>query len=147
MKLKQVLIIGLGCFLLAVVPVAPAYAGKPPICASPYFLTLPAWYRGLQNSSTCEIVPPGVDKGGKGVNISSFLIVIALNVIEIMIQAVAYISVGYIVWGGYLYLASAGQSQHITRGRKMIQNALIGLVLSVGAVFITSYFVSQIGIK
>lgn len=88
------------------------------------FLTFPAWYRGLERKN-CNIVPPSSTNG-----ITTFVFTIVLNIIEIGLQLVAYAAVGYTIYGGFKYLTSSGDPSRVTSGRKIITNALVGLVLS-----------------
>ena len=109
------------------------------------FLTFPAWYRGLLRSD-CELKSPGDFAGADtSVQLTKYFGVIGLNVLEIMIQLVAYISAGFIIYGGYRYMVSAGDSSGVTAGKATITNAVIGLVLSLGAVMVISYVAGKIG--
>lgn len=116
-----VMVFGFGA--AALIPSATAAAG----CTSS-FLTFPAWYDGVIDQSTCEVTVPNVDQSGGG--LPSFIFRIVLNVIEIALQLVAYAAAGFIIYGGFKYLTAAGSPDRITAGRKMITNALIGLVIS-----------------
>lgn len=95
------------------------------------FLTFPAWYDGLVDGS-CNIESPS-NKG-----ISLFVRTIALNIVEMILQLVGYISVGFIIYGGYKYMISAGSSDGISKAKKTIMNAIIGLLLSIFAVAIVN---------
>lgn len=104
------------------------------------FLTFPTWYRGLTGPAPdCSFKAKSGNEG-----ISKTIWTIALNVLEILIQLVAYLAAGFIIWGGFIYLTSQGSSDGIARGRKMILNAVIGLVLALGAVFVISYVAGTI---
>lgn len=113
-----------------------------------YFLTLPAWYNGLagRTAGSCTVVSPTDLGGNKGTQISRFIWLIALNALQMLLQIVAYLAVGFIIYGGFMYLTSAGRSDKITRGREMIQNAVIGLVISLLAVALVAYVGGQIGV-
>ena len=102
------------------------------------FLTFPAWYRGLQQGNGCTVKPPASDK------LSTFIFTIVLNIIEIGLQLVAYAAVGYIIFGGFKYLTAAGDPNRITSGRKIITNALIGLVLSFMSIAIVNLVAGNI---
>lgn len=92
------------------------------------FLTFPAWYRGLpREGSSCNIQPP--TNGNKN-SLSRFIFTIILNIIEMALQLVAYVAVGYVIYGGFKYLTAAGDPSRITAGRKIITNAIIGLIIS-----------------
>lgn len=104
------------------------------------FLTFPAWYRGLERKG-CNIVPP---TGGQTA-INGFIFTIVINIIEIGLQIVAYAAVGYVIYGGFKYLTSAGDPNRVTAGRKIITNALIGLVLSFMSIAIVNLIANNIG--
>lgn len=97
-----------------------------------HFLTFPAWYNGITDS-TCT--PNTSATGG---DLTKFIWKIALNIVNIMLQLVGYLCIGYMIYGGWKYLTSAGESDRITSGRKLIMYAAIGLVLSFFAVAIVS---------
>jgi len=128
-----------GMMSLNVLTVSPVAAATK--CDSARFLTFPAWYRGLteEKGGECSIAQP---KGSDG--LSKFIWTIGLNIVEILIQLVAYISVGYILWGGYTYIRTVSNSSNIARGREMIQNAVIGLIISLLAVILVSFAVGRI---
>jgi hypothetical protein len=95
-------------------------------------LTFPAWYRGIVDAD-CNIMNPN-DVGG----LPTFIWKIALNVIEIMLQLVGFIAVGYIITGGFKFLTSTGSPDDIVKARKTITNAVIGLVISIFSVAIVN---------
>ncbi|GEM_PF-130082 len=106
------------------------------------FLTFPAWYDGVIDQSTCEIKAPNVDKNGGG--LPAFIFRIVLNIIEIALQLVAYAAAGYLIYGGFKYLTSAGSADRVVAGRKIITNALIGLVISFMSVAIVNLVTGNI---
>lgn len=96
-------------------------------------LTFPKWYHGLADDA-CEIRNPNDFTGG----LPTFLSKIGLNVIEIMLQLVGYLSVGFIITGGFKYLTSTGSPDDIVKARKTILNAVIGLIISIFSVGIVN---------
>lgn len=97
-------------------------------------LTFPTWYRGLQDPATCDIESPGSGETALG----DFIWKIVLNVIEIALQLVGYLAVGFIIYGGFVYITGAGSPDKITAGRKIILNAVIGLVISIFSIAIVN---------
>ncbi len=93
-------------------------------------LTFPAWFKGLTDGN-CNILNPN-DAGG----ISTFIWTIVLNVIEVGLQLVGYISVAFIIVGGFKYMTSAGSPDGAVKARKTILNAIIGLGISIFSVAI-----------
>lgn len=96
-------------------------------------LTFPAWYEGVVDGS-CNIQSPDKVPGG----LSGFIWSIALNVIELILQLVGYIAVGFIIYGGYMYMISAGAADGMVKARKIITNAIVGLVISIFSVAIVN---------
>lgn len=70
---------------------------------------------------------------------TNIAIPIALNLIDIAFYVIGILSIGFIIWGGFQYLTSGGDSTKATNGRKTITNAIIGVVVAiVGRTIITS---------
>ena len=95
-------------------------------------LTFPAWYEGLVDGS-CEIKQPTGETG-----VQNFIWTIALNIIELILQLVGYIAVGFIIYGGYMYMISAGAPDGMEKARKIITNAIVGLLISIFSVAIVN---------
>jgi hypothetical protein len=137
---------------VAVVPVASATpasevetfgddASKDLKCSA-NFLGFPAWFRGLPRvKGTCQVTM--VDGAGQD-KINTFIFTIVLNIIEIGLRLVGFAAVGFIIYGGFKYLTSAGSADRIAAGRKIILNAVIGLVISFFSVAIVSLIAGNI---
>lgn len=95
-------------------------------------LTLPTWYQGVVDGN-CQVQAPTGDKG-----VQRFIWTIALNIVEMILQIVAYITVGFIIFGGYKYMISAGSPDGMVKARKTITNAVVGLVISIFSVAIVN---------
>lgn len=108
----------------------PAYAA-----CSDRLLTFPAWYQGLTDSD-CNIKSPA-DVGG----LSPFIWRIVLNVLETMLQLVGYISVGYLIFGGFKYMTALGEAGNIVKAKDTIKNAIIGLVIAVISIALVNFIV------
>lgn len=98
------------------------------------FITIPAWYNGLKMDKDCGIKGPGSGEG----DLQKFIWKIALNVINIMFQLVGYISVGFVIFGGFKFMISQGTSDGAAKARQTITRAVIGLVISILAVSIVT---------
>lgn len=96
-------------------------------------LTLPAWYKGVLDKN-CQVQSPGGDSG----SLNKFIWTIVLNIIEMILQIVGYITVVFIIVGGYKYMTSAGSSDGMVKARKTITNAVVGLLLSIFSVVIVN---------
>lgn len=103
-------------------------------------LTFPAWYTGLIDGN-CNILSPSSPEVG---GIGNFIWKIVLNVIDLILQLVAYIAVGFIIFGGYKYMISAGSPDGMVKARKTITNAVVGLLLSIFSVAIVKVIAGAI---
>ena len=115
-------------------------------CNTHGFLGFPAWYRGLTNDS-CDIVSPSDPVVG---GLTNFILRIAMNVIQIALTAVIYLSVAFIMYGGFLYLTSQGEmgsgstATGAAKAKKTLLNAVIGLVISIVAVAVVNFIMARI---
>ncbi len=125
---------GAGVAMMSSQPVAAA-----PACQKS-LLTFPPWYRGLIDDNCNILSPDSKEVGG----LSNFIWKIALNIIEMVLQIIGYLSVGFIIYGGYRYMISAGSADGMVKARKTITNAIIGLVLSVLSVTIVNIIAGAI---
>ena len=107
------------------VPATVSAADPAPNC-NPTFLGIPPWYRGLTEGDDCAIKSPD--------NLTAFIWTIVLNVIEMALVLTAYLAAGFIMYGGFLWLTGGSQPALVAKGRKTILNAVIGLVIAMGAI-------------
>lgn len=126
--------------LLATTPASAAQFESGDKCSS-NFLGLPTWYRGLERDG-CNIAMPSTGRDGQ--NLQSFIFIIILNVIDIALRIIGYAAVGFVIYGGFKYLTSAGSADRIAAGKKIIQNALIGLVISFFSVAIVNLIANNV---
>ncbi|MFZ1360799.1 MAG: hypothetical protein WAS27_02120 [Candidatus Saccharimonadales bacterium] len=97
---------------------------------------LPTWYDGLCENG--NIKSPGDDMKG-------FLSKIAMNIVTIILTIVGYVSLGFIIWGGFKYMISGDNASGISAAKTTILNAIIGLVLSIMSVAIVKLIADSIG--
>lgn len=114
---------------------SPAISSAAPKDCNSGFLGFPAWYRGLTDAN-CNIISP------KGDKLPEFFWTIALNIVEIALVAVGYISAFLLLWGGFVFLTSQGKPENAARARMTMLNAVIGLLISIAAVFSVSFIVA-----
>jgi hypothetical protein len=128
--------------LLATLLVFPAFVAFAPVtppaqaatCGPAPFTLLPPWYKGLDKGCGQGIMSP--KDYGKGLN--GYIFKIALNIIEALLYVTGYVSLGFIIWGGFKFMIYGDNSSGVASARKTIQNAVIGLVLSIFSVAIVN---------
>ena len=103
-----------------------AYAAS---CSSS-FLAIPAWYKGMQDPATCAFVAPA--------DPAALVMKIAANVIQAAMVVVAYVTIFFLIKGGFAYIASAGSSDGMASAKKTITNSIIGLIIAILAASIVN---------
>lgn len=101
------------------------------------FLGLRPWYYGLTDES-CNIKPPdtgcqsgqtGCDATKAGNGIATFIWTIILNVLVDIFMVAGMAALGFLIYGGYLYLRSGGDPNFAAKGKKTIIASLTGLII------------------
>ena len=112
-------------------------------CTEHSFLGLPTWYHYLNaagkmelDSATgrCEFVQ---FKNGTGSFQLKDLSLIGLGVIDILLRLAALVAIGYVIYGGFLFITAQGEPDKVKHAQNTIFNSLIGLgiaIASIGAV-------------
>ena len=103
-----------------------AYAADPPSDTGlegrdcPDFLGLTSWDCGLTK----------IDNEN---SLKSSIWIIAVNVATDITIIAAYLVLGYVIYGGYLYIFSSGEPVKIANGKKTLSQAFIGLAITLSA--------------
>lgn len=111
-------------------------------------LGIPTWFRGLAvvNNGKCEIASPGQTlSNGKTLDLTGFIWRIALNIVDIGLSVAGIIAVFFILYGGFQFLTGGNNPGQVEKARTTILNAVIGLVISLGAVAIVNLVFGIIG--
>lgn len=119
---------------------APQYAAAAPPPPGPtscdtkgMILGFKPWYYGLTEPD-CSIKTIGT-----AVNLRTFILTIALNIVQDIFVLAGYISVAFTMYGGFLFLTSAGSPDQAASGRRTIIHSLIGLAIAVSAGAIVNF--------
>lgn len=102
-------------------------------CGKKPFLGFRAWYEGLCKGD--DIAAP---KKGDEDDLAAFVWTIVLNVLTDISIGVGYLAVGFIIYGGYLYIMAQGDPAKMARGKKTLTSAVIGTVIAASAVVIVN---------
>ncbi len=100
------------------------------------------WYAGLavKNGNRCVVGQPASDE-----YIPAFVWTIILNVMADLFIVVAYVTIAFIIYGGYLYLLSGGDTGKVAKGKNTITAAAIGLIIVLLAQTIVNIILGVIG--
>lgn len=91
-----------------------------------------AWYAGLcdGNEKDSEIQKPDNQDESELVQ---FIWTIILNVLFDLLVAVGYLALGFVVYGGFLYIMSQGDPVKLAKGKRTLTAAIIGTVIALVA--------------
>lgn len=100
-------------------------------CGAPQFLGFKPWYAGLCDEDN-EIVFPEGGEGEEATNmkLATFVWTIILNVVFDVILVVGYLAIGFIIYGGFLYITSQGDPGKAAKGKQTLASAIIGTVIA-----------------
>lgn len=119
-----------------------ALAASTPACDGGITLGFITWYRYLtySNNGNCELKQISDEKGNTGstVTLNTFIWTVALNIVQILMTAVAFITVFFIIKGGFNYMTSRGDAGNMAKAKQNVQNAVIGLIIAMMAAIIVN---------
>ncbi|MBB1558371.1 hypothetical protein HG437_003240 [Candidatus Saccharibacteria bacterium] len=129
--IRRLLVYGISVIavLSILVPATPVHADAP--CSPPNFLGMPAWYRGLQKQDDCATIRSDLET-------QTILLTIGLNILQAAMVVVAYVAIGFIIKGGYMYMVSTGSPDAMARAKNTVRDALIGLVIAITAAMVVN---------
>ena len=111
-----------GTALLMATPAAAAS------CPSDNLFGIPAWYSGLQDTTTCNVIFPSSKSNSSA--LQNFVIKVALNAISAILVIAGYVALFFVIKGGFLYVIARGDTGNIATAKQTITNAIIGLIIS-----------------
>ncbi|MDO4773867.1 MAG: pilin [Candidatus Saccharibacteria bacterium] len=107
-------------------------------------LTFKPWYANIvdggSGNSECTIRPIGDTVEEQ----REYIWGIVLVIVEDIFQLAAYVAVGFIMYGGFLYLTSTGSPEYTKQALRTIMNAVIGLVVAISAAVIVGFIGGRI---
>jgi hypothetical protein len=137
--------------IVVAAPVSVSAAATATVCDRNFLLVFRPWYKGLTKSHfDCDLKQPTTKDDGTaavsgGISLNAFIWTIILNVSNDLFALIGFCAVGYLMYGGYMYMLSRGKPDGMTNAKKIITNAIIGLVISIIAVGIVNLIVGIIG--
>ncbi len=123
---KRLLIIA--AFILSLVGVFSLQENTYAETCSGNVLGLPVWCDGIELNPSSPYSEE---------ELASVIWTIVMNVMTMVLGVVGYLAVGFVIWGGFLYLFSTGDPGRAAKGKKTITNSLIGTVICIIASTIT----------
>lgn len=119
----------------ALITPAPTYAASNSLGSCRDFLGLTSWDCGL----------PQIDSQD---NLTNGVIIIAANILTDLGIIAAYLVIGYVIYGGYLYIFSNGDAGKVMNAKKTLTRAFIGLaIVMLANVILNSIRIAFFGIN
>lgn len=110
------------------------------------FFGIPTWYKYIKEFDDNCNPKVNLRKGPNGASFNGTVVIqIALAIVDILLRVGALIAVGFVLYGGFLYLTSQGEPDGLKRGRQAIINALVGLVIAIMASAIVAFIGGRLG--
>jgi hypothetical protein len=75
---------------------------------------------------------------------SGSVVTIVATVINVVLGALGLVFVILIIYGGVLWMTAMGDKERLTKAKGLLTNAIIGLLIVVGAYAISAYVVSAL---
>lgn len=66
------------------------------------------------------------------------------RVIYVLLSALGLVVLGYLIYAGYLWMTAGGEAEKTAEARRMIQNAIIGVVIIASSFAITAFILSRL---
>lgn len=104
------------------------------------FFGLPKWYKYLSYakntySGKCEVT---IHNWGQ-------YWLIALAGLDIVLRIAGLVAVAYVIVGGFKYLTSQGEPDHLAEARTTIVNALVGMAIAITAAATVGFIGNRLG--
>ena len=139
------LLLSLTLLTIAPVSVAMAASSKCDVQPAQTVVLFPAWYDGLLCKDGNIKSPADTSLGSDtGKQFGTWLTIIAMNIVRMLLYIVGYVSLIFIIWGGFKYMTQGDNSSGTVAARKTIQNAIIGLVISIMSIAIVQFIAGSI---
>lgn len=106
-------------------------------CGGGSFLGFPTWYKYLPSTTVTGICTPQFTR------LSDVWLIVAA-VIEILLRIAALAAVGYVMYGGFVFVTSQGEPNRAARGRQVLINALAGLIIAVMAAAVVGFIAGRV---
>lgn len=126
------------------------------VCPKPSFFGLVPWYQYLtltrskpdnnkpdsKNNTECLISTFQVLPNG---SIKSDIPLVLLAIVDDLLRIAGLVAVGYVLYGGIMFITSQGSPDGTAKAQSTVTNALIGLAIALIAVAAVSFIGNKLG--
>ena len=106
------------------------------------FFAFPPWYKYIPDSTTDEFgnCVPTIDLS----NGLEPLWGIGLAIVEILLRVAGFLAIFYIIFAGYVYIRSTGNSEMAANAQKKLVSAIVGLLIVLVAIALVTFIGNQL---
>ena len=104
-------------------------------------LGMKPWYAGLELNSDCSVKSPANKDA-----LPKFVWTIVGNVAYDVMLVVGVVAVGFIIYGGYMFMIAGGDPGKVAKAKNVLTAAVIGLLVSVLATVIINLIMGVINV-
>lgn len=114
-------------------------------------ISTPVFAEGFRSGSNCYLLGmPSWDCNVPEITneetLQQALPFIATNVLSAITVIASYLVIGYVIYGGYLYMFSGGDTSKVATGKKALNQAFIGLAITLSAsIILNSIRIALVG--
>jgi TRAP-type C4-dicarboxylate transport system permease small subunit len=106
----------------------------PAPCTVPTFFGLSPWYKYLEiGRNAVGVCEPKVEFIVGGNLDLTVITLVTLGILDILLRVAGLVAVGFIIYGGVLYVSSEGKSEKAKQALSTIINSLVGLGITIVA--------------
>ncbi len=112
------------------------------------FFGLPPWYQYVPTESYTP--PGGVEQCRVLVDFTAHprdILLVSFGIFDILLRIAGMIAVGYVIYGGFLYMTSQGEPDKTQKAKNTLLGAFIGLIIVLIAVPLVTFIGNSIGGK
>lgn len=107
----------------------------------PTFFGLKPWYYYLKQDGSCNVI----EFQFLPTNGQSDVLLILLALTDDLLRLAGLVAIGFVIYGGILYVTSQGSPDQTAKAQNTIQNSLIGLIIAIVATAFVAFIGSKIG--
>ena len=97
-----------------------ATGGQKSTYSTESFLGLKPWYDGLMYGDQLKTPKTECSGAANCIELKTFIWTIVFNVLTDLTLIGAYLTLGFVIWGGYQYILSSGSTDKALKGKKTI---------------------------
>ncbi len=150
LKIRKVLaaaFVGISVFMFS----ALSLGGRTYACTTNFdktLLGLPTWYKYLDGEEVEQrdgrmVCQPRIESQDGEFPKKSILL-IGAAILDILIRLAGLAAFFYLIYGGFMYLTSSGNSEQVKKAGSTLLNAAIGLAIAISATTLVNFFANRL---